>query len=147
MNETICVGQIRQSLKPKKQKIEGATISATGGVRYIAWDTAQHYECIQAGTHVFASEAEIQEAYTQKRIHSDMFHVYKNTRIGAERNRTVPLYEAVYAVGTYYVKVQQKHLKQGYHNASKTNKLEAWSIDTVLGVPYWVDRHVFAVMK
>ena len=127
--DTISIGQIRHALVSAKKKQKTAIYGATNGVRYVHWNTkTQHYKCIKQGNKVFDSEADIQEAFTQKRLHADMFYIYQNTRSGAERNRTVPLYEAVYAIGTYHVKVQQKHLKQGYRNANKTDRMQAWNV-------------------
>lgn len=128
-----------------RNESSNATVSANIKKRQITWSNHTHYRCIREGKRVMRNVDEINSIAQPEEAD---FFIYQNTHVCAQRDIIVPLYEAAYKCmdGTL-IRVQKKHLKAAYMSCNRRDTKQAWSVDQISGLPYWVDRFAFSKTK
>lgn len=116
--------------------------------RHVTWTPDDIYELLHQGTAV-QNETEIFELHQQRRLTPAYFYIFKHKDGRLARNVDIPVYEAVYwcIESQRYVLVQKRHLRAAYAAVSQNKREHMYDIDAATGKPYWVDRHLFCVLK
>lgn len=113
--------------------------------RHVEFHPGETYKCIRPGVQ-FQNKTQVDALFKEKTLTEDMLYIFQHTDSFLQRNEQVPVYEAVYKIGTSYVIVQKGHLKQAYTNSKRTNYEDAWKVMDDES-PYWVDRYAYPKEK
>jgi hypothetical protein len=150
---TLTINSIETRLHQKKRAkvAPGPCGAGSGAGRHVKWyDPQNNYAVIKQGI-PFKTIADIEHAFEQGLL-QDESHFYlvrhKNYAM-MQRNKNVPVYEALYWLSEEerFVLVQKCHLKHVYAQLGKTDVKQA-TIEVQDGEqPYWVDRFLYSKIK
>ena len=150
---TLTINSIETRLHQKKRAKVSPSAPARGGAgggagRHVKWhDPQNNYSVIKQGI-PFKTTADIEHAFEQGLL-QDESHFYlvrhKNHAM-MQRNKNVPVYEALYWLSEEerFVLVQKCHLKHVYARLGKTDVKQALDNGEQ---PYWVDRFLYSKIK
>jgi hypothetical protein len=154
---TLTIDSIETRLNQKKKQKVSPTSSTSssgggggGGGRHVKWTDQQHsnYTVIKPGI-PFKNTADIEHAFEQGLLQDDshMYLVRHKNYAMMQRNKNVPVYEALYWLSEEerFVLVQKCHLKHMYACMGKTDTKKAFEEELLL--PYWVDRFLYSKIK
>lgn len=146
---TLTINSIETRLHQKKR----AKVSPSGGAgggRHVKWhDPQNNYSVIKQGI-PFKTTVDIEHAFEQGLL-QDESHFYlvrhKNHAM-MQRNKNVPVYEALYWLSEEerFVLVQKCHLKHVYARVGKSDASKAVEVHDG-EQPYWVDRFLYSKIK
>lgn len=116
--------------------------------RHVRWQRADDYVCVERGARDFCTAAELDAAWVARSLTLGDMYLMRHREADAlgKRSQLNPIWEALYRVGDQWVRVQKCHLRHAYEQAGRRDKALAWTL-TEAGMPYWVDRHAFSVLK
>lgn len=143
-----------EAAKRRQSKTKKRPRTKEANSRHVAW-TAQdqeQYQLIRSGI-PFESRAQIDAAYEAHELRESHFDIWVHRDPNIQRNPTVPKYEATYRIAPLgaqkpdYARVKKCHLKAIYQAAGRSSHSQIWHVDSVTGLPYWVDRYAFSKLK
>lgn len=109
--------------------------------RHVPWDSFASYQMVRQGTTHFVNLDDLDACDKTGCIDERMFYIFEHKDKCVHRGmKETPRYEAVYAVGTGFVRVKKAHLTAVYKKLGRTRREMCMEIMPD-GTPYWVDRY------